>query len=126
MPLHLPADFVHQFEEKSPFGSAGTAVAMAFAANSRLLALGGSDLPLAGPDPLCAPLLSTFPPKLDAACPSCCPSSPNFTPSWAIPDGTALNESPRSHPDFVMMRSRREDSRPTRVPRRNSGAHALV
>jgi WD40 repeat protein len=41
MPLHLPADFVHQFEDKSPFGSAGTAVAMAFAANSRLLALGG-------------------------------------------------------------------------------------
>jgi hypothetical protein len=60
MPLHLPADFVHQFEEKSPFGSAGTAVAMAFAANSRLLALGGSDLPLAGPDPLCAPLLSAL------------------------------------------------------------------
>ena len=38
---HLPTTFVHQFEDRSLFGSAGTAVTLAFGPDSRLLALGG-------------------------------------------------------------------------------------
>jgi WD40 repeat protein len=41
-PPHLPTTFVHEFKDPSPFGTAGSARALAFAADSRLLALGGS------------------------------------------------------------------------------------
>jgi WD40 repeat protein len=39
---HLPTTFAHEFKDTSPFGTAGSARALAFAADSRLLALGGS------------------------------------------------------------------------------------
>lgn len=41
-PPHLPTTFAHEFKDPSPFGTAGSARALAFAADSRLLALGGS------------------------------------------------------------------------------------
>jgi WD40 repeat protein len=39
---YLPTNFVHEFKDTSPFGTTGSARALAFAADSRLLALGGS------------------------------------------------------------------------------------
>jgi WD40 repeat protein len=39
---HLPTTLAHEFKDTSPFGTAGSARALAFAADSRLLALGGS------------------------------------------------------------------------------------
>lgn len=39
---HLPTEFVHRFEDKSLLGSSGTASVLAFSANGRLLALGGT------------------------------------------------------------------------------------
>ena len=39
---HLPTTFAHEFKDTSPFGTAGSARALAFAADNRLLALGGS------------------------------------------------------------------------------------
>jgi WD40 repeat protein len=39
---HLPTTFVHEFKDDSPFGTAGSAWALAFGADSRLLALGGT------------------------------------------------------------------------------------
>jgi WD40 repeat protein len=42
MPLHLPTDLVHEFKNPTSFGSVGTAVALAFGADSRLLAIGGN------------------------------------------------------------------------------------
>lgn len=39
---HLPTTLAHEFKDKSPFGTAGSARALAFGADSRLLALGGT------------------------------------------------------------------------------------
>src|SRR5215470_9840951 len=39
---HLPTTPVHEFKDTSLFGTAGSAKALAFAADSRLLALGGT------------------------------------------------------------------------------------
>lgn len=39
---HLPTTLVHEFKDTSPFGIAGSAWALAFGTDSRLLALGGS------------------------------------------------------------------------------------
>ncbi len=39
---HLPTTFVHEFKDGGPFGTAGSARALAFGADNRLLALGGS------------------------------------------------------------------------------------
>jgi WD40 repeat protein len=39
---HLPTTLAHEFKDTSPFGTAGSARALAFGADSRLLALGGS------------------------------------------------------------------------------------
>jgi len=35
---HLPATFMHQLEDRSPVGSSGTAVAVAFSPDGQLLA----------------------------------------------------------------------------------------
>ena len=39
---YLPTTFAQEFKDKSPFGTSGSARALAFAADSRMLALGGS------------------------------------------------------------------------------------